>query len=167
MKIWDLARAVDSSKVGEEMYRCVENLFPLCRSITGEGLRETLRRLGRLVPLTMHEVPTGTAVFDWTVPREWSIRDAYVKDAGGRRVIDFTESNLHVVHYSVPIHARLSLAALRPHLFTLPGRPDPPQKEHQFALRSLTTLTSYQVTPTAVNAAGLVTVGGTTTFTTL
>ena len=124
MKVWDLARAVDSSKVGEEMYRCVENLFPLCRSITGEGLRETLRRLGRLVPLTMHEVPTGTAVFDWTVPREWSIRDAYVKDAGGRRVIDFTESNLHVVHYSVPIHARLSLAALRPHLFTLPGRPD-------------------------------------------
>ena len=124
MKVWDLAQAVDAGRVGQEMYRRVEELYPLCRSITGEGLRETLRRLQRLVPLTIREVPSGTPVFDWTVPREWNIRDAYVKNSRGQRVIDFRESNLHVVHYSVPVRARMSLAELRPHLFSLPGRPD-------------------------------------------
>ena len=124
MKVWDLAEAVDAARVGHEMYRCIEELYPLCRSITGEGLRETLRRLERLVPLTIREVPSGTPVFDWTVPREWNIRDAYVKNSRGQRVIDFRESNLHVVHYSAPVRTRMSLAELRPHLFSLPGRPD-------------------------------------------
>lgn len=124
MKVWDLAQAGDSTRIGREMYECIEDLYPLCRSITGEGLRETLRRLARLAPLTIQEVPTGTPVFDWTVPREWNIRDAYVKNSRGQRVIDFRESNLHVVHYSVPIHTRMPLAELRPHLFTLPGHPD-------------------------------------------
>jgi aminopeptidase-like protein len=75
--------------------------LPLCRSITGDGLRETLRRVGRILPLTMHEVPTGTRVFDWIVPSEWNIRDAWVKSSRGERVIDFGRSNLHVVGYSV------------------------------------------------------------------
>jgi aminopeptidase-like protein len=110
--------------VGAEMYACVADLYPLCRSITGDGLRETLRRIGRILPLTLHEVPSGTRVFDWIVPPEWNVRDAWVKSPRGERVIDFRRSNLHVVGYSVPVRARLSLAELRPHLHTLPERPD-------------------------------------------
>lgn len=109
---------------GAELHRLVADLFPICRSITGDGLRETLRRLGRLVPLTLHEVPTGTRVFDWIVPKEWNIRDAYVKDRTGRRVIDFRESNLHIVNYSAPIRATLTRAELERHLFTLPEHPE-------------------------------------------
>jgi aminopeptidase-like protein len=110
--------------VGAAMYALVADLFPICRSITGDGFRETLQRLGTLVPLEVHEVPTGTPVFDWTVPKEWNIRDAYVKNAAGERVIDFRRSNLHVVSFSVPLHARMTLAELRPHLHTLPDHPD-------------------------------------------
>ncbi len=110
--------------LGAELHRLIADLYPICRSITGDGFRETLRRLRRFVPLTVHEVPTGTRVFDWTVPREWNVRDAYVKDGTGRRVIDFRESNLHVVNYSVPIRATLTRAELQGHLFTLPEHPD-------------------------------------------
>ncbi|MGH7278603.1 MAG: DUF4910 domain-containing protein [Candidatus Rokuibacteriota bacterium] len=99
-------------------------LYPICRSITGDGVRETLRRIRRHIPLTVHEVPTGTPVFDWTVPNEWNIRDAYVKTSAGARVIDFRRSNLHVVSYSVPVRARMRLAELRQHLHTLPEQPD-------------------------------------------
>jgi aminopeptidase-like protein len=113
-----------SEQMGKDMYRCVVDLYPLCRSITGDGLRETLRRLQRLIPLTIHEVPTGTRIFDWTVPKEWNVRDAYVKNARGERVIDFRDSNLHVVSYSVPVRARMPLTQLREHLFTLPGHPE-------------------------------------------
>jgi aminopeptidase-like protein len=109
---------------GAELHRLIVDLYPICRSITGDGFRETLRRLGRLVPLTVHEVPTGTRVFDWIVPKEWNIRDAYVKDSTGRRVIDFRESNLHVVNYSVPTRATLTRAELQEHLFALPEHPD-------------------------------------------
>ena len=116
--------ALDTAEVGRALYACVEELYPLCRSLTGDGVRETLRRLQRRVPLTLHEVPTGTPVFDWTIPREWNIRDAYVKNARGERVIDFRESNLHVVSYSMPVQRRMSLAELRPHLHTLADRPD-------------------------------------------
>ncbi len=100
------------------------DLYPLCRSITGDGTRETLRRLDKHAPLALHEVPTGTSVFDWTVPREWNVRDAYVKNAVGDRVIDFQSSNLHLVSYSVPVRARMTLDQLRPHLHSLPDRPD-------------------------------------------
>jgi len=110
--------------LGQEMYSLIEELYPICRSITGDGFRETLRRLQRLIPLTVHEVPSGTQVFDWTVPKEWNIRDAYVKDPRGNKVIDFTLSNLHVVNYSVPIRRRMPLAELKKHLFTLPDHPD-------------------------------------------
>ena len=106
------------------MFACIEDLYPLCRSITGDGLLKTLDRLGRLVPLERHEVASGTRVFDWTVPNEWNIRDAWIKDASGQRVVDFRESSLHVVNYSTPVRARMPLAELRPHLHTLPERPD-------------------------------------------
>jgi aminopeptidase-like protein len=119
-----LRQRLDLPELGKQMYACVEDLFPLCRSITGDGLRETLRRLGAHLPLTLHEVPTGTPAFDWTVPKEWNIRDAWVKDASGERVIDFRESNLHVVSYSVPVRARMPLARLKAHLHTLPEHPD-------------------------------------------
>lgn len=109
--------------IGEEMHRFMAELYPICRSLTGEGVRETLRRIQKHVPLTVHEVPSGTPVLDWTVPKEWTIRDAWVVDARGRRVIDFQRSNLHVVGYSVPVRATLSLRELGPHLHTLPDRP--------------------------------------------
>ncbi len=116
--------AATPALAGEEMYRLIEELYPICRSITGEGLRATLRRIQQEIPITIREVPTGTPVFDWTVPREWNIRDAYVKNAAGERVVDFRRSNLHVVNYSVPVRARMSLTELRGHLHTLPDRPD-------------------------------------------
>lgn len=108
---------------GEEMYALVERMYPLCRSITGDGVRATLRIVGEYIPLHVHEVPTGTQVLDWTVPQEWNIRDAYVADAAGRRVVDFAASSLHVLGYSVPVSATMPLAELRPHLHTLPDQP--------------------------------------------
>ena len=80
------------------MYRLVERLFPIARSLTGNGVRETLRILQDLVPLTINEVPSGTQVFDWTVPKEWNIREAYIKDSHGKTIVDFKQSNLHVLH---------------------------------------------------------------------
>lgn len=106
------------------MHRFMGDLYPLCRSITGDGVRKTLNRVARLIPLSVHEVPTGTPVFDWTVPREWNIRDAYVKNARGEKVIDFKKCNLHVLNYSRPVRAKMPLSELRAHLFTLPEHPD-------------------------------------------
>ncbi|WP_340557123.1 DUF4910 domain-containing protein [Streptomyces sp. GSL17-111] len=108
---------------GEEMYALVERLYPLCRSITGDGVRATLDIVGAYLPLEVQEVPTGTRVLDWTVPQEWNIRDAYIADAGGRRVVDFAASSLHVLGYSVPVSATMPLSELRPHLHTLPEHP--------------------------------------------
>ncbi|MEV7209061.1 DUF4910 domain-containing protein [Streptomyces sp. NPDC093554] len=108
---------------GEEMYALVERMYPLCRSITGDGVRATLRIVDEYIPLHVHEVPTGTRVLDWTVPQEWNIRDAYVADGTGRRVVDFAASSLHVLGYSVPVSATMPLAELRPHLHTLPDHP--------------------------------------------
>ena len=99
-------------------------LFPICRSITGDGVRHTLEIIGRHVALTVHEVPSGTRVLDWTVPKEWNIRDAWIKDLSGRRVVDFRANNLHVVNYSVPVRARMTLHDLKAHLFSLPDQPD-------------------------------------------
>ncbi|MBE3012350.1 DUF4910 domain-containing protein [Microbispora sp. NEAU-D428] len=109
---------------GEEMHALVARLYPLCRSITGDGVRETLRVVGEHLPLQVSEVPTGTQVLDWTIPNEWNIRDAYIKDPAGRRVVDFADSSLHVVGYSVPVSATLTLEELRPHLHTLRDQPD-------------------------------------------
>jgi aminopeptidase-like protein len=110
--------------VGEELFELVAELYPICRSITGDGVRRTLEIVGREIDLEVHEVPSGTEVFDWTVPREWNIRDAWVANAAGERVIDFHASNLHVMSYSVPVRATMPLAELKPHLFTLPEHPD-------------------------------------------
>ena len=109
--------------IGRAMYQLIAELYPFCRSITGDGVRQTLRHIQKLIPLTIHEVPTGTPVFDWTVPREWNIRDAYIKNAQGKKIVDFHDSNLHVVNYSHPVHKQVSFAELRDHLFTLPDHP--------------------------------------------
>lgn len=113
----------DPARLGADMYRLVERLYPICRSITGQGVRETLGILRELVPLVVREVPSGTQVFDWTVPKEWNVREAWIRDGSGRTVVDLRDHTLHVVSYSVPVRARLALSELRPHLFSLPDRP--------------------------------------------
>ncbi len=110
--------------VGEDMLRFITEAYPICRSISGDGVRRTLGMLRERVLLEIHEVPSGTPVFDWTVPKEWNIRDAWIADPSGRKVVDFQTCNLHVLNYSVPVHERLPLAELEKHLFTLPDKPD-------------------------------------------
>ena len=110
-------------RTGAELHALVERLYPICRSITGDGVRQTLDIIGEHISLERHEVPTGTAVLDWTIPQEWNIRDAYVAAPDGSRVIDFQELNLHVVGYSVPVSRRMPLSELREHLHTLPDQP--------------------------------------------
>jgi len=119
-----LRSMLESSLLGDEIYSLIRELYPICRSIMGEGVRETLARIRKEIPLDVHEVPSGTQVFDWTVPKEWKIRDAYVKNTRGERIIDFRKHNLHVVNYSVPVQRKMSLAELRTHLHTLPDQPD-------------------------------------------
>ena len=113
-----------SMSLGEEMWRFAADLFPICRSITGEGVRQTLAAVAERIPLTVHEVPTGTPVLDWTVPREWNVRGAWIAGPDGERVVDFARSNLHLVSYSTPVEARLPLAELKAHLHSLPEQPD-------------------------------------------
>ncbi|MEV4148430.1 DUF4910 domain-containing protein [Amycolatopsis sp. NPDC049691] len=110
-------------RTGAELHALVERLYPICRSITGDGVRQTLDIIGEHIALERHEVPTGTAVLDWTIPQEWNIRDAYVASPDGTRVIDFQELNLHVVGYSAPVRQRMPLSELREHLHTLPDQP--------------------------------------------
>ncbi|MGW3962194.1 DUF4910 domain-containing protein [Amycolatopsis sp. NPDC005003] len=115
--------AAPQLRTGAELHALVERLYPICRSITGDGVRQTLDIIGEHICLERHEVPTGTAVLDWTIPQEWNIRDAYVASPSGERVIDFQELNLHVVGYSVPVSRRMPLSELREHLHTLPDQP--------------------------------------------
>lgn len=118
------AAEVGSAPTSEELYTLVKRLYPICRSITGQGVRQTLDILSELIPLARSEVPSGTPVLDWTVPKEWNIRDAYIEDSAGKRVVDFAASNLHVVNYSTPVRQRMTLAELRPHLHALPAQPE-------------------------------------------
>jgi aminopeptidase-like protein len=116
--------AMDAKPVGEEIYQLIETLYPICRSITGNGFRETMQILKNHVPLDLHEIPTGTKVFDWTVPKEWNIRDAYVKNSTGKKIVDFQKSNLHILNYSIPYNGKVKLAELKEHLFSLPDHED-------------------------------------------
>jgi len=114
-----------ASATGERMYGWARDLFPICRSITGNGVRETLAYLKTIVPeMVLHEIPSGTPAFDWTIPDEWNIRDAYILNPSGQRVVDFRASNLHVVNYSEPVDRTMSLEELEPHLHSLPNRID-------------------------------------------
>ena len=106
------------------MIDLIAEAYPICRSITGDGVRRTLRMIQERIPLEIREVPTGTQVFDWTVPKEWNIRDAWIKDPSGKKIVDFQDCNLHVLNYSMPVHEKLPLAELKKHLFSLPDKPD-------------------------------------------
>ncbi len=117
--------SLPDADAGARAYALAQELFPICRSITGPGVRQTLAILARDIPeLTIHEIPSGTECFDWTVPPEWSVREAYIESEGGQRVVDFRNSNLHLVSYSVPVDRTMSLEELRPHLHSLPALPD-------------------------------------------
>ena len=124
MEIYDLKNKIDLNNLAHDMGQLMRKLFPVCRSITGNGFRKTLSIIQEYIPLSVHEVSSGTKVFDWVVPKEWNINDAYVKNSSGAKVIDFQNSNLHVVSYSAPIHDKVSLSELRKHIHTLPDHPD-------------------------------------------
>ena len=112
--------------IGKEMHELARKLFPICRSITGDGVRETLKILKAyisLAELNIFDVPSGTEAFDWTVPEEWFIRDAYITDESGDKIIDFKSNNLHVVGYSEPVDSYINLDELNHHLHSLPDQP--------------------------------------------
>jgi aminopeptidase-like protein len=111
-------------KAGPEMYELISELYPICRSITGDGVRKTLDIIGKHIHLEIHEVPSGTRVFDWTVPKEWNIKDAYIRNSKGGKVVEFKKNNLHILNYSVPVKKKVSLRELKEHLFTLPEHPE-------------------------------------------
>ena len=106
------------------MLELIRDLYPICRSITGPGVRETLHRMAQEVPLDIRGVPTGTDVFDWQVPPEWHLRDAYIETPDGRRIASAADHNLHVVNFSAPVDCSLSLDELLPHLHSIPEHPD-------------------------------------------
>jgi aminopeptidase-like protein len=108
----------------DHMFALCERLFPIPRSLTGDGVRETLSILSERIPLEVREVPTGTPILDWVVPREWNLKDAWIEGPDGSRVVDVADSSLHVVGYSVPVRRSMPLAELREHLHTLPDHPD-------------------------------------------
>src|SRR5262245_32088793 len=119
-----MAQLLGNDNIGQAIYALASEIFPICRSITGNGIRRTIEVLGRHLPIQCHGIPTGTAVLDWEVPKEWNITDAYIKNSEGERVVDFHRSNLHVLNYSAPVRRRMPLAELRAHIFTLPNQPD-------------------------------------------
>jgi len=107
-----------------EIYKLIEELYPICRSITGKGTLQTLKEIQNIIPIKIEKVKTGFKAFDWVVPREWNIKDAYIKDLKGNRVIDFNKSNIHVVNYSIPIKKRIKTEELRKHLHYLNEHPN-------------------------------------------
>ncbi len=111
-------------KIGTDCFGLIEKLYPICRSITGDGVRQTLHEIKENIPLEIHEIPTGTAVFDWSIPKEWNIKDAWVINHRKEKVIDFNKSNLHILNYSIPYQGKLTFSQLKPHLYSLPEFPD-------------------------------------------
>lgn len=108
----------------DDAWALMKELYPLCRSITGAGLRDTLAKVGERIPLEIHEVPSGTAVFDWEVPNEWNVREAWIENSRGERIVDLRNHTLHLMSYSTPVDAVMSLDELRPHLHSMPEHPD-------------------------------------------
>lgn len=124
-KLYDrLSEALYNADMGHRMYDFASEIYPICRSITGNGVRETLGHIKEHIDLTVHEVPSGTKVFDWEIPKEWNICDAYIRTPVGGKIADFKTHNLHVLNYSRPVSEKLSLSELKPHIFTLPDQPD-------------------------------------------
>lgn len=111
-------------KTSHEMFNLIKRLYPICRSITGDGVRKTLKIIKEYIPIKIHEIVSGTKVFDWTIPNEWNIKDAYIKNSKGEKIVDFNKSNLHVLAYSMPVNKKVSLEELKDHLFTIPEQPD-------------------------------------------
>lgn len=124
MELSDIQTSLGGTKGGRELHDLMAVLYPICRSITGQGVRETLQYLQRQIPLEIREVASGTRVFDWTVPLEWNIQDAYLATIRGEKLLDFRANNLHVVSYSVPVKGRFTRDELEGHLHSLPDRPD-------------------------------------------
>ena len=114
----------DFPAISSEMCKLLKELYPICRSITGNGVRKTLEIIQNYILIEHHEVPSGTKVFDWIIPKEWNIEDAYIKTDKGQKIVDFQKSNLHVLNYSTPIKSKLSLSELKQHLYTLPDQPE-------------------------------------------
>lgn len=114
------------SFIGQDMYNLCTELFPICRSITGNGVRKTLSVLNSAIggEMVVHEIPSGTQVFDWTIPKEWNIRDAWIKGTDGNKILDFHNSNLHVLGYSLPVNKKVSLEELKKIIYTQPEQPD-------------------------------------------
>ncbi len=116
---------IHAGKEGDIAYSLAKNLFPICRSLTGDGNRKTLKELQKIVPsMQIYEVPTGTQVFDWTVPKEWNIKDGWIKNSKGEKIVDFKKSNLHIMGYSTPVHKKVNLEELLKVVYTLPNQPD-------------------------------------------
>jgi aminopeptidase-like protein len=113
-----------AESIGQRMQDFVRRLYPICRSITGKGVRQTLDIVSEMIPLDRYEIPTGTRVFDWEVPREWNIREAWIKNSRGEKIVDFANSNLHVLNYSAPVHKQVTLGELKEHLYTIPAQPE-------------------------------------------
>ncbi len=112
-------------KVGNQLHQWVAELFPICRSITGQGVRETLHYIKTILPsLIIKEVTTGYEAFDWTVPNEWNISEAYIENEQGEKIIDFRDHNLHVLNYSIPVDRWMSKEELEKYIYTLPEQPD-------------------------------------------
>jgi len=115
---------MNTSNAGQEIYQLIEELYPICRSITGDGIRTSLEIMAKYIPMELYKVPSGTQVLDWTVPKEWNIRDAYIKNPKGKKIVDFQQSNLHVLNYSTPVNGKMKLSELKEHLFSLPEHED-------------------------------------------
>jgi aminopeptidase-like protein len=124
MNFEEFKKLENKSNIGSEMFELMKSLFPICRSITGNGVRTSFDIIKNIINLEIKEIPTDTPVFDWTVPKEWNITDAYIADLHGNKIIDFKNSNLHVVSYSEPIKKIISLDELKKHIHTIPEKPD-------------------------------------------